>query len=302
MTYSLVSAGSVGFDLARLPGGTGTAEVLLDALSCGPDELTALATVHPGSDRAERWAQVLAHAPQGTAGSALRLASPALGLLAAGDREGGRDLLTRLVRAPLGDLAALDRLVRHDVLSWTWTTGHDVAVQDPQHARAADVLVDAATSVYASGWLPDGLRRELCAPYLSARRRDTGDAGGSLAGSPAEVGAVLRDLAGWDARDRASWRAAVDLLRPASTAWTASMHEATWAVHLAGRLRPAADAQLRGVLAFSAAGLGAEDAAFGSWNALSGVLQALSVADLLADEHLDVLLRPWRAARGEPPR
>jgi hypothetical protein len=296
MTYSLVSAGSLGFDLARLPGGGAVAEVLLDALACGPAELAVLAAAHPGGGRADRWARVVRHGAPDPAASALRLAAPAIDLAAAGDLAGGQDLLTRLVRAPLGDLSALDRLLRHDVLSWTWATADGVALQSVEATRAADVLVDAAASAYGSRWLDDDLRRELCAPFLSAR---TGHAEES---DPPEVRGVLRDLQGWDAGDRASWRAAVDLLRPATGAWTRSMHEASWAVHLAGRLRPAAEAQLRGVLAFSAAGLRAEDAAYGSWNALSGVLQALSVADLLGDEHLDVLLRPWRVARGEPPR
>jgi hypothetical protein len=296
MTYSLVSAGSLGFDLARLPGGGGVAEVLLDALACGPAELAVLAEAHPGGGRADRWARVVRDAAQARAGSALQLAAPAIDLAAAGDLAGGRDLLTRLVRAPLGDLSALDRMVRDDVLSWTWTTVDGVSLQPLECTRAADVLTDAAGSAYASRWLADELRRELCAPFLSARP------GHAEETEPPEVRGVLRDLQSWDAGDRASWRAAVDLLRPATGAWATSMHEASWAVHLAGRLRPAAEAQLRGVLAFAAAGLEPEDAAYGSWNALSGVLQALSVADLLADEHLDVLLRPWRVARGEPPR
>jgi hypothetical protein len=296
MPYSLVSAGSLGFDLTRLRGGTGVAEVLLDALACGPDELRALAGAHPGPGRAARWTGVVHTARELSAGSALRLAAPALGLAAQGDVAGSQDLLTRLARAPLGDLTALDRLVRDDVLSWTWRTCDGVGVQDLEHTLAADVLVDAAASAYGSRWLADDLRRELCAPYLSARPASPADDG------PEPVRAVLRDLHGWDAHDRASWRAAVDLLRPDTRSWTTSMHEASWAVHLSGRLREAAQAQLLGVLSFGLAGFGAKDAAYGSWNALSGVLQALSVPDLLPDEHLDVLLRPWRVARGEPPR
>jgi hypothetical protein len=299
MTYSLVSAGSLGFDLVRLPGGPGTAQVLLDALACRAHDLDPLAAAAPGAGRAQRWAEVLLAAREVSGGSALRLAAPALSLTASGDLEGGRDLLTRLAGAPLGDLAALDRLIRQDVLSWTWTTADDVAVQDVRHTRAADVMVDAAASAYASRWLGDDLRRELCGPYLAARR-----VGGPSPApeQPAAVREVLADLRGWSAADRGAWRSAVELLRPTTGAWTTSMHEASWAVHLGGRLRSAARAQLDAVLAFGAAGLTAEDAAYGSWNALSGVLQALSVADLLADEHLDVLLRPWRVARGEPPR
>jgi len=296
MPYSLVSAGSIGFDLTRLPGGTGVADVLLDALACGPERLGVLAAAHAGPGRGERWQRVVEAAGELSAGSALRLAAPAMGLAAAGDVAGAGDLVTRLAGAPLGDLGALDRLLRHDVLSWTWRTADGVGVQAEEHTRAADVLVDAAASAYASRWLPDELRRQLCTPYLSARPETPQEDG------PVTVRAVLRDLQGWDGDDRASWRAAVDLLRPTTGRWTASMHEASWAVHLSGRLRAAAEAQLRGVLAFGLAGFGAQDAAYGSWNALSGVLQGLSVADLLPDEHLDVLLRPWRVARGEPPR
>jgi len=300
MPYSLVSAGSIGFDLTRLPGGNGVAKVLLDALACGPDDLAVLAEAHPGPMRDERWSQVVQTGRDLSAACALRLAAPALGLAAAGDVAGSRDLLTRLARAPLGDLAALDRLLRHDVLSWTWRTADGVGVQHLERTLAADVLVDAAASAYGSQWLPDDLRRQLCVPYLSARPvarlAEAADDG------PAPVRAVLRDLQGWDADDRAAWRSAVDLLRPDTGQWTASMHDASWAVHLSGRLREAAEAQLCGVLAFGLAGFGPQDAAYGSWNALSGVLQALSVADLLPDAHLDVLLRPWRVARGEPPR
>jgi hypothetical protein len=296
MPYSLVSAGSLGFDLTRLPGGTGVAEVLLDALACGPDELLALADAHPGPVRGQRWTGVVATGRELSAASALRLAGPALGMAAQGDVAGSQDLLTRLARAPLGDLPALDRLIRDDVLSWTWRTSDGVGVQDIEHTLAADVLVDAAASAYGSRWLADNLRRELCAPYLSARPRSRPES------TPLPVQAVLRDLQGWDAGDRAAWRAAVDLLRPETGRWTTSMHEASWAVHLGGRLREAAQAQLWGVLSFGLAGFGPKDAAYGSWNALSGVLQALSVPDLLPDEDLDVLLRPWRVTRGEPPQ
>src|SRR4051812_43662566 len=150
MPYSLVSAGSVGFDLTRLPAGTGVADVLLDALACGPERLGVLAAAHPGPGRARRWERAVRAVRELPAASALRLAAPGVGLAADGDVAGAGDLLNRLAAAPLGDLGALDRLLRHDVLSWTWRTAGGVGLQADEHTQAADVLVDAAASAYAS--------------------------------------------------------------------------------------------------------------------------------------------------------
>jgi hypothetical protein len=79
------------------------------------------------------------------------------------------------------------------------------------------------------------------------------------------------------------------------------MHEATWALRLADRLRLAADAQLAAADAFLAAGFTARDAAYGVWNAVSGSVQALVAADLLPVRDSDVLLACWRRVhRGGP--
>ncbi len=43
MTYSLVSAPVLGFDLTRLPGGSATAEVLVRALCLQHEDLVVLA-------------------------------------------------------------------------------------------------------------------------------------------------------------------------------------------------------------------------------------------------------------------
>ena len=112
---------------------------------------------------------------------------------------------------------------------------------------------------------------------------------------------LLAALSTWNEADRRDWRSAVDLLRSGTGGWTQAMHDAGWAAHLSGRTRTAAAAQMRAVLAFRSAGFSSVDAAEGSWNALSGVVQAMVVSDLLGDDHVTTLLRPWQIARGTRP-
>ncbi len=75
------------------------------------------------------------------------------------------------------------------------------------------------------------------------------------------------------------------------------MHQATWAIHLSDRLRPAADAQLAAVAAFTQAGFDARDAAYGVWNALSGAVHATVAADLLPEAEHTVLTAVLTAVR-----
>ncbi|MGN6302534.1 MAG: hypothetical protein ACTHN8_15740, partial [Angustibacter sp.] len=286
----------------RLPGGPNVAEVLVRALDADAALLQELANEHPGPCRTSCWdAAARTAAARPPMRAALQLAVEAVDLAAAGDQRGSQELVTRLGAAPLGDLPALDRFVRRELLDWTWETAGDVALQRLRDRLAADVLVDAATSAYCSQLLADDDRRHLAAPYLSATRApaasgvaDAGQAGESVA-------AVLGEITSWDEGDRAEWRSAVDLLRTGQGAWTAAMHDAGWAAHLAGRTRTAARAQLVAVSAFRAAGFTGTDAAHGSWNALSGVLQALVVIDLLGDDETATLLAPWHLARGGRP-
>lgn len=301
MTYSLVNASALGFDLVRLPGGPNVAEVVVRALDADEAGLQELANVHPGPCRATCWdAAVRATAGRPPMRAALQLAAEAVDLAAAGDERGSQELVTRLGAAPLGDLQALDRFVRRDVLDWTWETAGDVSVQRLRDRLAADVLVDAATSAYCSQLLGDDERRHLAAPYLTATREASlrpdavGDAGEAVA-------AVLHEVGTWDDADRSEWRSSVDLLRTGQGAWTAAMHDAGWAAHLAGRTRTAARVQMLAVSAFRAAGFTDTDAAHGAWNALSGVLQALVVIDLLGDDETATLLAPWHLARGGRP-
>jgi hypothetical protein len=298
--YSMVNAAALGFDLVRLPGGARTAEILLAACAAGPADLALLAAHHPGGDRADRWrracAVVSARRPVLTA---LELAGPALDLRDLDGSSAGAELITRIALAPLGDVEALDRFVRLEALESTWTGIGGVSVQDEDARLAADVLVDAATGAYSGELLDDEDRRSLAAPLLAARRSSPST---PPAPAPEPVAALLDDLAGWGAAEREALVAAVDVVRSGSDGWAVAMHDAGWAAHLSGRIRTAARAQLHAVVAFRGAGFTAEQAAGGSWNAVSGVVQAVLVADLLGSEELDLLLRPWLLVGGRDPR
>lgn len=295
MPYSVVGAPALAFDLARLAGGDQVAGVLRTALTAGSDDFERLSACHPGASTRSTWTRVRDEATdedeQSGLGDALADAGAALEEAAAGETK----LLRRLETGMLGDAQALDRLIRHELLDWTWLHSGTLSVQDPIAAEAADVLVDAALSGYLRDRLPEAARRAMAVPFLRAGvpSRDA-----MVATGIPEVDQVITVLASSDDAVRRRWREVVDGLRIHTNQWAPAMHQATWALSLTERLRPAADAQLAGVIAFGRAGFTARDAAYGVWNALSGVLQASAVGDLLPAAEADVLLRPWREVYG----
>jgi hypothetical protein len=296
MGYSVIGAPALGFDLARLPGGAQVAEVLRVAIAATPAEIERLANCHPGAGAREQWQRVCTEAAASTSSmrDALPLAGAAIEEAAAGETA----LLRRLETSLLGDAAAVDRFVRHDLLDWTWLDSGPVSVQDPTASLAADVLADAAISAYLRAELPGELRRAMAAPYVRAALPEPGDGGAVTVGLP-EVDARLASVAGTDAPTRSAWRRAVDELRVHTAQWAPAMHQATWALSLSERLRTACDAQLAGVIAFDRGGFTAHDAAYGVWNAWAGVVQASAVSDLLSSADAAVLLRPWRAVHAD---
>ncbi len=289
MTYSVVGAPAVGFDLARLPGGARVAAVLRTAVNGDAGLLAALAPQHPGTVR-EQWHAACAERSGELLGDVLPDVAPTLG-----DAAASGALLHRLETGLLGDPDALDRLVRHDLLDWTWIHAGPVSTQDPVAAEAADVLVDAATAAYADAAVPGDVRRAMSLPFLGAKvaLRDA-----SVPTGVEDVDVRLDRLAHADEEVRAAWRAVVETNRRSTARWAPAMHQATWALSVANRLRPAFDAQMAAVGAFARAGFTARDAAYGVWNAVSGVVQAAMVGDLLPTEDADVLLAPWRAVHG----
>ena len=294
MPYSLVSAATIGFDLVRLPGGRDVAGVLLTGLGADPAYLRRLAAEHPvatGTPVARRrWAE---------RGRRARLLADAEVPSLRGSAP-GRDpqaraatLVALLEQGTIGDAAAVERLVRDDVLG----AGTRDAVTPDLWELACDLLADAAIAGWAAGTLAARDRRALTAPLERAGPAPQADLG--------PAGAVLRELltrlAACTVADRGRWRVAVDEVRQGRRSWAAAMHGASWAAHVSGRTRALAAAQLSAVLAFTDGGLTPADGARGVWNAVAGVVQGVAMRDLLDAESLEELTLPWVLVHGRPP-
>lgn len=296
MPYSLVNTPALGYDLVRLPHGDQVCTVLRVALASGPEDLARFAARHRGTARSGRWHQALAHGGPESVRSTLGPADQALEGAQAADAASSGLLLRRLEQAAVGDLPALARLLRHEILDWTWLHSGDLAVQDPDHALGCDVLADAAASAYCSERLGDATRRAMAAPFLAARLGTPERPGDTLTGHP-EVDALLRSVGGSDEARRLAWRRAVEQMRSGMLGWAPAMHQATWALHLSDRLRLAADAQLAAVQAFRDGGFETRDAAYGVWNAVSGAVHAMLAADLLPEGEHATLTAAWTVVR-----
>ncbi|SNS60561.1 hypothetical protein SAMN06893096_105261 [Geodermatophilus pulveris] len=288
MPYSLVSAATLGFDLVRVPDGRAVADALLAGLAADPAALERLAAVHPaaGRDREQR-ATVAVRARK-----ARELAAAVPHLRTAAGAPAGSDraavLVAQLERSTIGDAAALERVLRDDVLGPEHPA---VALVDEQvRDAAADVLADAAVGSWAAGVLPPLVHRQLTGPFALATATgvpttpelDLGPAAGELAG-------LLTGLRTLGPAGRARWLAAVDAVRHERRPWAAAMHEASWAAHVSGRTRTLATTQLLAVRAFLDAGFTAAEAAGGAWNAVAGCVQAVVMGDLLDASSAGVL-------------
>lgn len=332
MPYTLTSAATLGYDLVRIPGGRQVAAVLVSALRSDVAEWALLAAHHP-LRTADPTRDPLTAAEESALARELAGGAPQLSSLPAGvsdaataGPEGTAESVERARLAALaehlrssmvGNAAALERLVREEAVDAAGAADL-LDHEDPsggaalERALAADVLADAALAWYASRQLPTALRRRLTEPY---ERAVAGAVPGTfdLAPDPAapwgpaltELLRALRDL---DGPGRQRWRAAVDAGRASGRgaagpgaeqrSWSLAMHDACWAAHASGRTAAAAAAQLLAVQAFLDGGFTAADGATGCWNAVAGCVQAALVGDMLGEESLEVLSRPWRTVTG----
>lgn len=296
MPYTLVSAATLGFDLVRLPAGRDVAEVLLAGLGADAETLARVAGAHPGRGRDRQQRGVLAV----RARRARELAAAVPSVRTAAD-VGSRAavLVAQLERGTIGDAPTLERLLRDDVLGPEHPGMADLAPEVGE--EAADVLADAAVGHWAAEVLPPLVRRDLTAPYTRAVAEglvEPAPVGADLGPASAELADLLAAVRSLDAAGRARWRLAVDEGRAEHRPWATAMHEASWAAHVSGRTRALATAQLHAVQAFRDGGFDTSDGAAGVWNAVAGCVQGTTMADLLDEVSLAVLLAPWRRVTG----
>ena len=291
--FSLVSAPVLGFDLIRRDGGHRVAAVLRRALTVEAVDLPGLAAVHlDDPDRDAAWVALSA----GTRDSIRDLGAALAENGEATTQAGVRTALRQLARAPIGTLEGLLTCVRTDVFGWTWRTVGDLSVQDEPAARAVAVVCDAVAACYAGDEVDAAYRRRLAGPWTQAERRIP-ERTPDLGPSAADVTGLLTRARHLDAGDLAALRTAAEH-GVRGPEWSSAVHEASWAVHLSGRVRPAAAAQFALVESLHAAELPLADAAGGTWNLLSGALQAVMVRDLLPTDTTHRLLAPVIQAIG----
>jgi hypothetical protein len=289
--YSLISAATLGFDLVRLPAGRAVADALLAGLAADAAALEQLAAVHPAAGRDREARATLAVRSR----RARELAAAVPHLRTAADVPSGVDraavLVAQLERSTIGDAAAVERVLREDVLGPEHPA---VGLVDEQvRDAAADVLADAAVGSWAAAVLPPLVARQLTGPFAVATATgvsatpeiDLGPATG-------ELSELLTGLRALDEAGRARWTAAVDASRAERRPWAAAMHEASWAAHVSGRTRTLATAQLLAVRAFVDGGFTAADGAAGAWNAVAGRVQGIVMGDLLDESSAAVLAVP----------
>ncbi|WP_344129294.1 hypothetical protein [Luedemannella flava] len=301
-----MSAPVLGFDLTRMGGGPATAEVLLHALRLTAPALAIMAEHLLADDaRAELWLEVET--------AAARMPTVSRGLDPAvtsrddptGDPpapragESNAALLRALQLAPIGTVDALLRLVRYDILAWTWSGTGLAASQEPLASQATALLCDAAVAAYLRDVLSPRTRRRLAAPWISAQRRLPELPPIDLGPHQLAVTALLERLRTVSSTDAQRLTIASDEARAREgVAWAGAVHAASWAAHISDRIRVAASGQLLLVQALDHDVITLADRAGGVWNMLSGAVQAVVVRDLLDEATTHRLLAPVIGALG----
>lgn len=265
MPYTWRGSSAVGYDLARMSGGAGVAGVLANALRADADYATALADIPPP---------------------------------AASDRDRGRALVCTRGSGVVTNRGASPRAVGLDDL-WLGSAADLLALVDLDVATAAGL--SAAGKLAAEEHLRDavvahllaaGGERELAGTLAAGYGRvpRDGPAAADLGPGGADVAHVLRLVATGRSADPLGLLTTTRRA-DAGARWVSAMHGVSWAAELSGRTRPLACANMFLVHTLAEAAYSAEDCVRGVWNAASGIVSALVVADLLPDHDVGFLTR-----------
>lgn len=267
MVYSLVNVPTLVRDLARLPAGPALAMDLLQAFALTAPDLEVLdarARRRAGADAPRRASLLRSAARRPRALAVLAAARAESGEYGLAAYAGTVDLLEA---ATIGGLDDLVRFVRHDLLADAWSRGADLAVA--AYPAALDAVTDGVVATYSGRADIGRTWRHWCAthPYRP-----------STAPYPLIVDMVRR----LDPGVRAA---------PAPAGWAQLVHEACWAVHLAGRERAAAVTQLAALRALLEV-TGPAQPPHALVATVVAAVHACVGSDLLETETYDAMTRP----------
>lgn len=186
------------------------------------------------------------------------------------------------------EAAWMDRLIRDEILGWTWHTTRGVRWQSLVARAAGDQVLDAFTASYAAGTSPAGLKRVDGVRTLFEVRNHELDLGPNAA----SIYRLVTRLVELPRDGGPSWTTA------ARDRWTAAVRDAGLAARLTDRVRLVASAQLLAVSEWSRSGPLNQDYRE-AWQAGSGLLRGLVVCDVLGDDAMSVLVERWCRATGE---
>lgn len=222
--YSLVNIAALVRDLGRHPRAEQVATELLRAFALGPAELELLdALDYDETVHADRRQQALA--ADAAQPRALQVLAAARGFADGIGIDAYTAAVDVLENASIGDLEALRAFVRREVLADAWEGSGEVAVA--RWPRALDIVADGVLGAHSGD-------AQLVAPWRAWAARQ------GIAPEATAWPEVIRVVAALRPRSA---------VPPAPAEWAARMHDACWAVHLTGRERAAAVAQLHALRA-----------------------------------------------------
>jgi hypothetical protein len=296
--YSLINAAVLAMDLVRHENGIGVADVVDRALLLDASDMPMLEAAY--ADTAARKAAW--HEVDEVSGSAPRMVD-AMAAVAEALGNSGLTVVEpgtaeRLSKTPMFGLGDLLAMVRTDVLDWTWDRSGDIAVQ--RHPGASAVVADAVAAAHCRGLLSVQSYAQLGGPFATAMGRHPSalPVDDSFGPQSVQLRQLVETIARLSPADVAALEEATREARAEGFHWSQRMHAATWAAHLSGRIRTGARAQLAAARAVLVAGVPPLAAASGVMRAVTAVVQALLVADMLDEDNFMQLVAPWERAIG----
>jgi hypothetical protein len=287
--YSMVNVPCLARDLARHPRGGELATELLRVAALGPEQFASLDRVRIAADavvRREALATRMSIEPR-----ALQVLAATRDVATTSGLDAWTAAVDVLEAAPMGALTDLVDMVRDEICDAAWARADGLAVT--QWTAALDVVADGVRATYAAEVCP-----EIAAPlgrpwrrWLRATRQSAAPADPALA----DVIAAVRG-----ASPQALEAAAQQLRRQRADGWSwaIAMHDACWAVHLAGRERTALVAQLHAVRALLDAGKSSGTGPSPDVSAaVVAAVHARVVSDVLADDVFAALTTPLESLR-----